>query len=109
MSTQWSGRQVEYELSDTQLFRLSNAKGCRVQCLTGTALITVFGELDDFTLHPGETLVIPNHGLALVEAIGRGRVTVKPPLHYFTAGFPLLLWRALRGQRTPSSATVSPA
>ena len=70
---------VEYELTEKHLLRLSNAMGRRVECVSGRALITAYGEETDFSLREGNVFIIPNNGLTLIEAIGNGRVRVKSP------------------------------
>lgn len=70
---------VEYELTEKHLLRLSNAMGRRVECVSGRALITAYGEQTDFTLREGNVFIIPNNGLTLIEAVGNGRVRVKSP------------------------------
>ncbi|MET3131480.1 hypothetical protein AAKU55_001742 [Oxalobacteraceae bacterium GrIS 1.11] len=73
--------QTEYELTENHLLRISNAKGRRVECVTGSALITAYGEPTDFSIRQGNTFTIPNDGLTLIETIGKGRVRIKaaPP------------------------------
>lgn len=70
---------VEYELTERRLLRLSNAMGRRVECVSGLALITAYGESTDFSLRQGNVFIIPNNGLTLIEAIGNGRIRVKSP------------------------------
>ncbi|MDC8760160.1 DUF2917 domain-containing protein [Janthinobacterium fluminis] len=70
---------VEYELTERHLLRLSNAAGRRIECVSGRALITAYGETTDFSLREGNVFIVPNNGLTLVEAIGNGRVRVKSP------------------------------
>ncbi len=70
---------AEYELTERHLLRLSNAMGRRVECVSGRALITAYGESTDFSLREGNAFIIPNNGLTLIEAIGNGRVRVKSP------------------------------
>lgn len=57
-------------LAAFQFLRMGKARGCRIVCTAGILLVTVSGEHTDFELHPGDALVVPNDGLALVEAIG---------------------------------------
>ena len=60
----------EYALKENHLFRLTHVKGCAVKSLAGKAWITAYGVAEDFILAPGDTFIVPNDRLALVEAIG---------------------------------------
>lgn len=79
---------VEYELTEHRLLRISNAMGRRVECVSGRALITAYGEATDFTVREGTVFIIPNNGLTLIEAIGNGRIRIKSP------ALPGLAWMA---------------
>lgn len=79
MHTPTTGRQPEYQLRDNAPMRLANAAGRRIECLSGTAWITVYGEAADITLRTGDVFTIPNQGLALLEAVGAARVRVHQP------------------------------
>ncbi len=71
--------QVEYKLTENHPLRLLRAAGRRIECLSGTAWITAYGQNTDFMLRAGQSLVVPNDGLTLVEAVGQGRVRVRMP------------------------------
>lgn len=66
-----------YQLQENQPVRLSGAMGQVVECLSGAAWLTLYGESDDVVLHAGECYRIPNDGLALIDAIVDGRVRVR--------------------------------
>ena len=68
-----------FTLAAFQFLRLSKAQGCRIVCTSGILLVTVSGEYRDFELRPGDTLVVPNDGLALIEAIGDSRLHLQEP------------------------------
>lgn len=67
---------VDCELEDNKPVRLRNAGGLRLTCTEGIAWITFYGELEDLMLHAGQTAVVPNDRVALMEAVGRGRVRI---------------------------------
>ena len=54
--------------------RLMSARGVRVICTAGRIWLTVEGEAGDVFLAAGESHLIRGRGLALLEAIGSGRV-----------------------------------
>lgn len=91
--------QIEYELTEQHLLRLTNAKGRRVECVSGRALITACGEARDFELCAGQVFVVPNRGLILIEAIRNGRIRVAPaaPRRHAWAGLLLGGWRSVAG------------
>jgi hypothetical protein len=64
-------------LAAFQFLRMGKAHGCRIVCTYGILLVTVSGEHRDFELHSGDTLVVPNDGLALIEAIGDSRLLLQ--------------------------------
>ncbi|NRR28736.1 DUF2917 domain-containing protein [Oxalobacteraceae bacterium] len=66
----------EYRLSDTQPLRLTHALGRLIECLSGTAWITVQGQSTDFFLRAGQVFEIPGDGLTLIEAVGASRIRV---------------------------------
>lgn len=81
MQAQWSvaaGGAVEVVLIDRQLLRLSKAIGCRIECIAGRALITVYGEAAERELRAGQAFTVPNQGLALIETAGGGRIRIAP-------------------------------
>jgi hypothetical protein len=69
----------EFTLLENCPLRLTNAKGCRVNCVSGVVLITAYNEPEDFELRPADVFVVPNNGLTLVEGIGRCYVRVDLP------------------------------
>lgn len=91
--------QIEYELREHHLLRLTNAQGRRVECVSGRALITAFGEPRDIELCAGQVFVVPNRGLILIEAIQHGRIRVAPKLSRRHAWAGLLQggWRSVAG------------
>lgn len=72
---------VEYQLAENQPLRMSDAMGGIIQCLSGTAWVTVAGEYTDFMLRAGMDFEIPNNGLTLIEAVGRGQVRISFPVN----------------------------
>ena len=54
--------------------RLMSARGVRIICTAGSVWLTVEGEAGDVFLAAGESHLIRGRGLALLEAIGSGRV-----------------------------------
>lgn len=70
---------AEYALKGNQPLRLDDASGRLVECLSGVAWITVYGQHTDFMLRPGQSFLVPNDGLTLVEAIVECRVRVGAP------------------------------
>ena len=70
---------AEYRLSENAPLRLSKAPGHRIECLSGTAWITVQGQSADFILRAGQSFDIPGDGLTLIDAVGAGRVRVRLP------------------------------
>jgi len=66
--------QVECELYDNHPLRLSDGKGRRVECIAGVLWITAYDSSSDIFLRPGESFIVPNGGLVLVEGIGRSRM-----------------------------------
>ena len=84
---------ADYELSDKHLLRMSQAAGHRIECVSGRALITAYGERIDFSLREGNVFIIPNDGLTLIEAIGNGRIRVRQP------ALPGQAWLARTGRK----------
>ena len=71
--------QAEYRLSENHPLRIAHAAGRRIESLDGTAWITAYGEPTDFILRQGQSFVIPNDGLMLIDAAGSGVVRVCLP------------------------------
>ena len=63
-------QQQHYALIEHHPLRLVWAKGHRVECVAGRVWITAYNEGGDIELTAGQQFIVPNHGLALVEAIG---------------------------------------
>lgn len=70
---------LDFALVEDYPLRFSNAKGRRVECLSGTVWITACNELPDYMLKAGDVFIIPNNGLTLIEAIGDCRVRIDLP------------------------------
>lgn len=70
---------AEYKLRSNQPLRLEDAGGRVVEGMSGMTWITAYGQHTDFMLREGQTFVVPNDGLTLVEAIGCSRVRVAAP------------------------------
>lgn len=71
--------QAEYRLSENHPLRIAGAAGRQIECLAGTAWITVYGERGDFMLRQGQRFEVPNNGLMLIDAAGSGTVRVRLP------------------------------
>lgn len=67
-------RSGEVCLQDNQPVRLNGARGLRVTCTAGTIWITQTGVAEDIFLHPGQSYLVSNDALVLVESIGGGKV-----------------------------------
>ena len=65
------------------LIALRDAKGARVQCLSGALWITEEGQADDVVLREGRCLVVGHAGLTLILALRESelRVTVRRAGH----------------------------
>lgn len=73
--------------------RLMSARGVRIVCTSGRIWLTVEGESGDVFLAAGESHLVRGSGLALVEAIGSGRVRFQKAARPF-AGLIQALFRA---------------
>jgi hypothetical protein len=71
--------QAEYRLTENHPLRIAHAAGRRIESLDGTAWITAYGEHTDFMLRKGQSFVVPNDGLMLIDAVGTGVVRVRLP------------------------------
>jgi hypothetical protein len=71
--------QAEYRLTENHPLRIAHAAGRRIESLDGTAWITAYGENTDFMLRQGQSFMIPNDGLMLIDAVGSGVVRVRLP------------------------------
>lgn len=60
---------IRLGLESEQLTRLTDACGTRIDCLHGTAWITVDGDLRDIVLSPGESFVVDARAPVIVHAI----------------------------------------
>jgi len=74
-----SSKQLDFALSEDYPLRFSKARGRRIECVSGIVWITVYNELADFMLKPGEVFIVPNNGLTLIEAIGYCHVRIDLP------------------------------
>ena len=63
-------------LSAGQTQRLQDARGARVECLSGSLWITQYGDRRDIVLAPGETFTLDRDGVTLLHAFGRSRALV---------------------------------
>lgn len=70
-------KQSELCLAHNVPIRLPAARGLRVTCTAGIVWLTVAGEAGDILLRPGDSHLVRGHGLALLEAIGSGRVRLE--------------------------------
>ena len=76
---------MDFDLYNSELclahhapIRLMSARGVRIVCTAGRVWLTVEGEAGDFFLAAGESHLVRGRGLALLEAIGCGRVRFEP-------------------------------
>jgi hypothetical protein len=76
---------MDFDLYNSELclahnapIRLMSARGVRVVCTAGRVWLTVAGEAGDFFLAAGDSHLVRGRGLALLEAIGSGRVRFEP-------------------------------
>lgn len=83
---------LEVELHADHPLRLHGASGRKIEALSGTIWITAYGELTDFELAPGQSFVVPNDRLTLVEPIGCGTVRIEQPPSVASALMRLLNW-----------------
>lgn len=67
---------AEITLLENQLLRLNNARGLRIACTAGTVWITETGESSDTILYVGDQHEISGNGLALIEGLSSGRITL---------------------------------
>jgi hypothetical protein len=81
-----SRHQVECELHDNHPLRLTASKGRCVECTAGVLWITVYDHPGDIFLHAGNSYVVPNDGLTLVEGVGCSRMRVTAPLSPLSFG-----------------------
>lgn len=61
--------------------RLMSARGVRICCTAGRVWLTVDGEAGDILLTAGGSHLVRGRGLALLEAIGSGRVRFEKAAH----------------------------
>jgi hypothetical protein len=76
---------MDFDLYNSELYlahnapvRLMSARGVRIVCTAGRVWLTVEGEAGDILLAAGESHLVRGRGLALLEAIGDGRVRFQP-------------------------------
>ena len=86
-------------LADNVPFRLLSATGVRVVCTAGVLWLTVEGEAGDILLAAGESHLVRGRGLALLEAIGTGRVRFERAARPLRDLWPRLVALALRRRR----------
>ncbi len=60
-----------------QLLRLTGARGWRISCVRGCLLVTQYNDARDYKLLAGDTLVVTEHRLVLIEAIRDAVVKVE--------------------------------
>lgn len=72
------GAEFDLTLSGPLPHRLRDARGRRIECLSGRALITAFDVRDDIELECGQVFLVPNDGLVLIEGADRCRLRIRP-------------------------------
>jgi hypothetical protein len=77
--------------------RLMSARGVRIICTAGSVWLTVEGEAGDVFLAAGESHLIRGRGLALLEAIGSGRVRFQKAARPFRSLIQALSLSRLKG------------
>lgn len=65
---------AEFDLGRPRLLRLHRVRGARIQVLSGVVLITFQNVANDVELRYGESVVVPNNGLALLEGFDKCRI-----------------------------------
>src|SRR5471030_305321 len=88
--------QVEYCLTENHPLRIAHAAGRHIECLSGTAWITAYGENTDFMLRQGQSFEVPNDGLMLIDAACSDPVRIR----LTAAAEAPHGWQALRGRVT---------
>ncbi|WP_291991063.1 DUF2917 domain-containing protein [Candidatus Accumulibacter sp. ACC007] len=98
---------MDFDLYNSELYlahnapiRLMSARGVRVICTAGRVWLTVEGEAGDILLAAGESHLVRGSGLALLEAIGKGRVRFEPaakPWQRLLLAPVHGIWQRLRG------------
>lgn len=91
----------ELHLADNAPVRLRRARGLRVVCTAGHVWLTVAGEAGDIHLQTGDSHRIAANGLALLEAIGSGRVRLEWPAPQWPSSL-VPAWRRLFADLLPS-------
>lgn len=94
-------RDCEFCLADNAPLRLTRARGLTVTCTAGRVWLTVDGEAGDIILFAGQSHRLCGNGLALLEAVGSGRVRLKP------APTPFQRLGILLGRRFPQMAGLA--
>ena len=94
--------QSKLGLEPDQLVAVRDAKGVRVECLSGTLWITQEHSAKDVILEAGQAAVIDSAGLTLVMALGAATLRVTEPR---AAG----LWNMLLGWLRPTVGTPTVA
>lgn len=67
---------AELDLVKNHPLRLLDARGLVITCTAGIVWITLDGEADDIFLSAGEKYTLQRDGLALVESLEWGKITV---------------------------------
>lgn len=95
-----------WQLRDQQLLTIKRAQGERIVCLSGKVLITVFDQQRDIELKPGESFVVPNQGLTLVEGLDGAvvRIEQEPSLPNLALQ---ILGRIFSGKARPAAMPAS--
>jgi Protein of unknown function (DUF2917) len=70
---------LEFSLQENHPLRLRHAAGRRIECLSGLIWITAYNKAEDFMIRPGESFLVPNGGLTLMEAVGSARARIERP------------------------------
>jgi hypothetical protein len=100
-------------LADDAPIRLLSARGVRIRCTSGVVWLTIAGEAGDIFLAAGDSYLVRGRGLALLEAIGGGRVRFEKASQTVSGVVITLLQRFLRRLRyfppTGGEAHITPS
>lgn len=108
------------QLEENRPVSFRDACGTSLHCVSGMVWVTIAGQPGDFLLHAGEHLQIESSGLAVVEGMPAGAITLHAATPWPIRGANLilrplvhsayrLLARPVRGARPAGRARPEPA